>query len=97
MKQARITSFDACLVTLSKLELRDLQEQQKKQEEQNHYEKLVVNALTTWNKEILPNWDNMYVDIINPFCHNAPNFIILLCQTILLIEGRAHCYSMTEM
>ena len=46
------------------LELRDLQEQQKKQEDQNNYENLVANALTTWNKEILPNWENMYVSMI---------------------------------
>lgn len=46
-------------------ELRDLQEQQKKQDDQSHHENFVVNALATWNKEILPNWENMYVCIID--------------------------------
>ena len=52
------------LQLLLQIELRDLQEQQKKQEDQNNYENLVANALTTWNKEILPNWENTYVSMI---------------------------------
>ncbi|CAB4026061.1 TBC1 domain family member 12 isoform X1, partial [Paramuricea clavata] len=51
--------YQQMIEVAKKKELRDLQEQQKKQEDQSHHENFVVNALATWNKEILPNWDNM--------------------------------------
>lgn len=51
--------YQQMIEVAKKKELRDLQEQQKKQEDQSYHENLVVNALVTWNKEILPNWEAM--------------------------------------